>query len=124
MKSTLLTIVQGTPFRLKVNVQRRNLVGVLEPMNLTGCVITLQARHRIQDSKVLLSLSSTTSQIIINAIAGSFILQLTSVETAALVWGQLNGGGRAVYQCEIEPPNGETLRILNGVFILDPEVVR
>lgn len=124
MDQANLTIVQGTPFRFLVRVKHRNEADILVPRPLTGHVVRLQARPHVDSSKLLLDLSSDGEGIVVDEEAGTFMVELSSQRTSSLVWGQPHTKARAVYHCEIDPPDGETIRILAGLLTLDPEVVR
>lgn len=124
MQPAHLKIVQGTPFNCVVRVTQRDEADVLVPMPLTGYSVRLQARPYVASSDILLELASSTSQIEIDEDAGEFTMHLTSDETAALVWGKPHTVAKAVFHCEITPPDGETIRVLEGTLRLNPEVVR
>lgn len=123
MRDTHLKIVQGTPFRLLVRVNIRNEEGVLVPMPLNDCVIRLQARPHLLSPQLFLDLSSNSTGITIDEEAGIFIIDLSSKKTSDLKIKYTNRL-RAVYQCEIEKPNGDVYRILTGTITLFPEVIR
>lgn len=124
MKATHLQIVQGTPFRFRVTVQQRNEAGALEPMPLTNSLIRLQARPHVKSEEKLIDLSSEGGGITLDEETGVFLIEMTSEQTAALNWKQLNGAGRPVYQCEIVPQEGDVIRILDGTLSLSPRVIR
>lgn len=124
MIPTNFTIVQGTPFRFLVRVTDRNEMGELVPRPLTDYVVRLQARPNVQSDVLYLDLSSSGDEIVVNEADGTFFINLSSTQTSALVWGKAHTKARAVYQCEIEPPSGDTIRLLEGVITLSPEVVR
>lgn len=121
MKQTHLKIVQGTPFRFIFNVKQKNDAGELEVMPLTGCRIRLQARPSIASPEVLLDLSDG-SGIDVDYEGGVGTIDMSAAETSALKWPY--SPQKPVYQCEITPPDGEVIRILQGTITLDREVVR
>lgn len=124
MKPVHFKIVQGTPFRFLVRVTQRDEDEELIPMPLTDCFVRLVARPNVASSCVLLDISSNTSQIVVDEPEGTFLIELTSAETSALVWGKPYTFSKAYFHCEIEPSDGETIRVLEGTITLDPEVVR
>ena len=124
MMATHLTIIQGTPFRASVKIQRRNLAGELVPMDLTGSFVHLQARQHINSLDTILDLSSTNGGIIVDEQAGSFTIQMSSAQTSALIWRDHRVAARPVYQCEVRQSDGETIRVLDSSLTIDPEVVR
>ncbi len=120
MRPTNLTIIQGTPFRLRVRVKQPNSLGEPIPMSLTGAIIRLQARLSEVSVDLLLDLSSTNNGITLTEEVGVFVINMTSAQTSALSWGKR----QPVYQCEVVPLEGDTFRALTGKITLDPEVVR
>jgi len=120
MKSTNLTIIQGTPFRLLVRVKEFNDVGERVPMPLAGATIRLQARLTATSATPLLDLSSNGNGITFGVAPGEFIIEMTGAQTSALNWGERH----PIYQCEVVPLVGDIFRALSGKIILDPEVVR
>lgn len=126
MRSVHLKLIQGTPFSFLVRVTQPDESDPPElvPMPLTGYSAKLQARPHIASDCVLLEMSSDTPRIEIDEEAGTFSLYLTSEETSSLVWGKPNTVSKGVFHCEITPPDGETIRVLEGTIKLDPEVVR
>lgn len=123
MNPVNLTIVQGTPFRFLVRVQDRDAQGVLVPKSLVGYAVRLQARGSITSAITLLDLSNDNG-ITVDEVAGTFTINLTPLQTSELTWGRPHMMSRAIYHCEIEPPDGEVVRLLEGIITLDPEVVR
>jgi hypothetical protein len=125
MRQTHLEIVQGTPFEFLVTVQHRNEANELVPMPLTNCVVQLQSRPNASSNTVLLDLSSETGGIDVDEELGTFVIQMSSAETSALKWPKSpTTNERFPFQCEITPPDGETIRILKGTIRLDTELVR
>lgn len=123
MRSTSLTIVQGTPFKRVIRLtQKEN--GVSAPFSLVGCTVKLQARNYIDAEDTVLDISSDTHNIVVDPADGSFLIALSSEETSALSFGMPYSPNEAVYQCEITRSSGETIRILAGKIKLDREVVR
>jgi hypothetical protein len=125
MKSTQLTIVQGTPFKLSVRVTRKNEAGVREPFPLPGASVRLQARTDICARETLLDLSSKGEDtgITLDEDAGTFIIYMSSEWTSSLRF-PTNVPARPVFQCEVTLEDGESMRVLSGTVTLDPEVVR
>lgn len=119
-----LEIVQGTQFQVLASVKMKDETDTLVPYPLTDCFIQLQARFKPSEPRTLLDISSDSEEIMIDGEAGTFLISLTSARTSALVWGQPHIVARALFQCEITPPDGEPFRAMEGTITLNPEVVR
>lgn len=121
MQPTNFTIVQGTPFRFLVKVRTKNDAGESIPVLLPPeTVIQLQARFNVTDVATVLDLSTKTGEIELTGDAGNFVVTMSSDQTSNLKWRR----PRARYQCEVHLPDGEDIRVLEGILSLDPEVVR
>lgn len=124
MQKAHLTIVQGTPFEFLIRVTQKNEENESIPFPLTGCSIELQARSHVSSSISLLNLSSDEEEITIDEEEGTALIRLTSIQTSALDWVLPDGQKASVFHCEIHPPDGDDIRILEGTLKLDREVVR
>lgn len=130
MKPTHLEIVQGTPFEFLVSIKVPDEESVedpkpLMPMPLTGCTVQLQARSPVSSSITHLNLSSNDTVITIDEEGGTFLIKLSSAETAALSWPYDPAtDGRIPYQIEVTQPDGESFRAAEGTIRLDREFVR
>lgn len=88
-----------------------------EPVDLTGCTARMQVRRRAGAEPVLLDLSSGDG-ITLGGIAGTVAIVIDADTTADLP------DGRFAYDLEIESDGGEVTRLLEGDFVVDPEVTR
>src|SRR5688572_27320475 len=114
MRPVHLKIVQGTPFEVLVSVKQRDEADELVPMPLTNCVVRLQARASKLSSSTLLDLVSPTN-ITVDEEAGQFTIRLSSKETSELSWPtDAATGDRVPFQCEVQRPDEEDFRALEG----------
>ncbi|GAA5785662.1 hypothetical protein [Chitiniphilus shinanonensis] len=89
------------------------------PVDLTGCILRLQVRERIDSPDILLELTSANGGIVlIDAVAGDYALRASASQTAAMSWRKGLG------DLEVEFPGGEVRRLWRAAFALDPEVTR
>jgi hypothetical protein len=89
---------------------------VTTPVNLTGYSARMQVRRTYDSTAVALSLVSGTG-ITLGGTAGTIILEANPTTTAAIPAGQY------VYDLEMVQ-SGAVTRLLQGTFIVDPEVTR
>jgi len=101
-------IDQGTTFSLSLTVNDQN--GDIK--DLTGYTVAAQMRR---------SYYTTTSTSFTAAVSlpedGEVTISLTAVQTSAIK------AGRYVYDIEITG-DGETLRVLEGIVVINPEVTK
>lgn len=102
-----IVIDQGQTFTYAFNLA--NVDGT--PKNLTNYTITAQMRKSYGSASAI---DFTTSKV---NLEGTITLALTAEETSAI------RHGRYVYDVEIES-NEETLRVLEGIITVTPEVTR
>lgn len=89
-----------------------------EPVDLTEFVGRMQIRETIDSEEVIAELTSDNGGIIIGHEPGEFTLYMSAEDTAALDFDS------AVYDLELESPNGDVTRILAGDVTLTREVTR
>ena len=78
----------------------------------------MQVRRDIEDSTVIIELSTSNGGISITSATGGIMqLSLSSTQTAALTLG-------GVYDLELINSSGAIERLLRGEFVLDKEVTR
>lgn len=111
-----LKIDQGATFSKLVTWRTGSTTGT--PVDLTGCIARMQARSKITDQLVLLDLTTANGGIALGGAAGTIQIKLTATQTAAFTWSS------AVYDMEIEFPDGTVMRRLQGVISVYPEVTR
>jgi hypothetical protein len=101
-------IDQGTTFSLSLVVNDQSG----DPKDLTGYTVAAQMRR---------SYYTTTSTNFTAAVSlpedGEVTISLTAVQTSAIK------AGRYVYDIEITG-DGETLRVLEGIVVINPEVTK
>jgi len=86
-------------------------------VNLTGYSARMQVRKNVTDSAVILSLVSPTD-ITLGGSAGTIVLIVSASAMAAVV------AGSYVYDLEIQSASGVVTRLIEGKFIVSPEVTR
>jgi len=105
-------LYQGTTFKALFNWQIAEL-----PLE-QNCIAAMQIRPNITDTLIISTLTTENGKIIINASAGFIELKIPATETATFDFV------KAVYDLELEFPNGDRYRIAQGQFSLNPEVTR
>lgn len=103
-----LFIDQGTTFSLAIVVSDQNG----DAKDLTDYTVRGQLR-KSYNSSTAISFTATKS----TPLDGEITIALTATQTSALK------AGRYVYDIEIES-NEETLRVLEGIVVINPEVTR
>lgn len=89
------------------------------PVDLTGYAARMQIRPEIGSSAVLAELTTDNGGILItDPVSGTFVLYLDDAATAELEFDE------AMYDVELIAPNGDVIRVLQGVVTLSPEVTR
>jgi hypothetical protein len=110
-----ITIKQGATWRLAFRVRDD---GTLR--NLTGWTARMQVRRTHANAATLLSLDDTSGGgITIEPLIGKVTLTATPAQTEALP-----APLAAVYDIELEGPEGQVDRVLEGVARITPEVTR
>jgi len=87
------------------------------PMNLTGYTAAMQVRETYDSSSTLLSLTNG-SGITLGGTAGTIAVLVSSTATAAIADGFYS------YDLEITSGGGVTDRLLQGKFVVTPQVTR
>ena len=87
------------------------------PVNLNGYTSRLQVRETYYDNDTIVSLTSENG-ITLGGSAGTINILMSASTTA-----QFNAGN-FVYDLEIESTNGTVYRLIEGYFIVTPEVTR
>jgi hypothetical protein len=102
---------KGTTFRLPMTVRTDGT-----PWNLTGYSARMQVRRSANDSVKLLDLVSPTN-ITLNS-SGQIVVNATATAMTAVP------AGRYVYDLEVESAGGEVTSLLEGRFVVKPEVTQ
>lgn len=88
------------------------------PVDLTGCKARAQFREEVESTAVLLELTTDNHRIQLGGAAGTIRLLISAEDTAALAWPT------AVYDLEVEFPDGTVVRRMAGSVVVSPEVTR
>lgn len=110
-----ITIIQGATLR-DVTTWKSGTPAV--PVDLTGCTARMQVRTRIDDTNVLLNLTTENGGISLGGTAGTVTIYLSATATAALTWKS------GIYDLEIQFGNGDVRRLMAGSVSVSPEVTR
>ena len=88
-------------------------------VNLTGYTARLQARVDVEDTEVVLSLTTDTGGgIALGGAAGTITLTRSAAQTAAIAAGDY------VYDLELAAGSGQVTRLVQGQLTVSPEVTR
>jgi len=107
------TIEQGATFNLLLTWE---IDGT--PVNITNWTARLAARVDVEDSEVILSLTTTNGGITLGGAAGTISLNQTATQTALLP------AGTYVYDLELISAVGAVTRLVQGELNISPEVTR
>jgi hypothetical protein len=99
---------QGATFNLNFRVETDGT-----PWNLTGYTFAMQVRRSTSATTTLLNLTTATMTSVGNVSATVSAATMTGVPA-----------GRWVYDIELTSPGNEVTRILEGRFIVTPEVTQ
>lgn len=120
-----ITCQQGSTLSRTLEIEQPDLEtdptgNTYEPYDLTGHSARMQVRRTIDSSAFLLELTTDNGGLTINPNPGIFN-QILLHASASVTASVANSG---VYDLEIVSPAGIVDRILEGEFILSPEVTR
>ena len=87
-------------------------------VDLTGYTARMQVRKSVTDSTVLLSLTTDNSTIVITGATGTVTLTVPATTMAAVA------AGSWVYDLEIVSGGSVVTRLIEGKFVVTPEVTR
>lgn len=90
------------------------------PVNLTGYSARMQVRDGYDGGSAIVSLTSGTG-ITLGGTAGTIALALSATTTAAI---DATPSGQYVYDLELVSGAGYVTRLVEGTFIVEPEVTR
>lgn len=109
-----ITIEQGATWNLVLTWKING-----SAVNLTSYTGRLQARVDVDDSEVVLSLTTAASGgITLGGALGTITLSRSATETAALATGEF------VYDLELQSMGGEVTRLVQGSLTVSAEVTR
>lgn len=103
---------QGSTFRKTLTYKINNT-----PVNITGYSSRLQVRETHYTTDIIISLTSGNG-ITLGGSAGTIDILISASATA------LFDAGTFVYDLEIQSPSGIVDRLIEGSFIVSPEVTR
>jgi len=107
------TIEQGATFNLLLTWEIDSV-----PVNITNWTARLAARVDVEDSEVILSLTTSNGGITLGGAAGTISLNQTATQTALLP------AGTYVYDLELVSAVGAVTRLVQGELNISPEVTR
>ena len=107
------TIEQGATFNLLLTWKINTVL-----VNLTGYTARLAARVDVEDTEVILSLTTSNGGITLGGAAGTISLDQTATQTTALV------AGTYVYDLELVSGAGTVTRLVQGELNISAEVTR
>lgn len=107
------TIEQGATFNLLLTWKIDTV-----PVNLTGYTARLAARVDVEDTEVILSLTTSNGGITLGGSAGTISLDQTATQTTLLP------AGTYVYDLELVAPNTTVTRLVQGELLISAEVTR
>jgi hypothetical protein len=107
------TIEQGATFNLLLTWEIDSV-----PVNITNWTARLAARVDVEDTEVILSLTTSNGGITLGGAAGTISLNQTATQTALLP------AGTYVYDLELISAVGAVTRLVQGELNISPEVTR
>ena len=107
-----VTMYQGATFDLSLTWNVNSL-----PVNLTGYTGRMQVRSSFASDTAILSLTSG-SGITLGGTAGTILINATAATTAGVATGQY------VYDLELVSGGSAVTRLIQGTFLVDPEVTK
>ena len=90
------------------------------PVNLTGYSARMQVRDGYDGGSAIVSLVSGTG-ITLGGTAGTILLEMSAATTAAI---DATPTGQYVYDLELVSGSSYVTRLVEGTFIVEPEVTR
>jgi predicted MFS family arabinose efflux permease len=107
------TIEQGATFNLVMTWKIDEV-----PVNLTNWIARLQARVDVEDTEVVLNLTTENGGITLGGALGTITLNQTAIQTALLQTGSF------VYDLELISSVSSVTRLLQGELTISAEVTR
>jgi predicted MFS family arabinose efflux permease len=107
------TIEQGATFNLLLTWKIDDV-----PVNITNWTARLQARVDVEDTEVILSLTTSNGGITLGGALGTISLDQTATQTALLP------AGGYIYDLEMISGVGAVTRLVQGELNISPEVTR
>lgn len=110
-----ILIEQGSTLRFPIGVTNPDANA---PWDLTGCTARMQIRPSIASPEVIHSLTTENGGLTIDGAEGVIMVEIDAVTTAAFDFKA------AVYDLELEKPDGDVIRLIEGKVKLSLEVTR
>lgn len=107
-------IEQGATFTLGLVWKDANS----DPIDLTGYVARMQLRSNISSEEVEMEITSTDGEITLGGAAGTISIWAPPAKTSLIT------SKKGVYDLELEAPNGDVFRVIQGSAQISPEVTR
>lgn len=104
---------QGSTFNRRITYKINDV-----PVNLTGYSSRLQVREAHYSTSTLVDIATTTGGITLGGSAGTIDLLISASATSLI------DAGNFVYDLEIQASNGTVDRLIEGSFVVTPEVTR
>ncbi len=99
--------------------RNKNHIGINNvAVNLTGYTARLAARVDVEDTEVILSMTTVNGAITLGGAAGTISLNQTATQTALLP------PGTYVYDLELVASNATVTRLVQGELLISAEVTR
>jgi len=89
-----------------------------KPVDITGYTGRMHIRETISATEIIETQTTENGRITINGTAGEILITIPGPEMETV------DAGEYVYDLEIESPEGEVTRVINGKFEVRPEVTR
>jgi hypothetical protein len=113
-----LTIYQGATFRETVTWKTGATAASATPVNLTGYTAKAQIREEQDSATVIHEMTTENGGITLGGTAGTYELYISDEDTAEFIFDA------AVYDVELNAPNGDVIRRQYGKITLSKEVTR
>lgn len=110
-----MTCWQGASFDYTLTWKLDNV-----PVNLTGYSARMQVRESFDSTAVIMSLTNG-SGITLGGTAGTILLAASATTTAAI---DATPSGQYIYDLELVSDSSVVTRLVQGNFLVDPEVTR
>jgi hypothetical protein len=89
-----------------------------DPYNITGYTARMHVRTTVTSTGIILVLTTQNGRIALGGAAGTVTLTVAAADTAVLA------AGRYVYDLELVSSAGVVSRLVEGAFVVRPEVTR
>jgi hypothetical protein len=118
-----ISVDQGSTFRKTITWKDSSNTVV----NLTGYTARMQVRPTYSSASATVSLTTANGGVVLGGTSGTIQLYISATATAAIPTAspsQFSDAFIGVYDLELVSPSGDVTRLLNGDFVVTPEVTR